>query len=988
MKFKDMRYYYEKFKYGEDNFHNLMTYRVKEILLISTFYDAYIFEHDSLLSEQIVGEYHQLNLTTVPRITSVPTGEDALELLKKKHFDLVITTMRTGGDNTFELSRKIKKLHSNLPIILMLTVKSDIAIINRNRDRLSAIENIFLWNGDSKLILAMIKFIEDKKNAPYDTENGHVKVILLVEDSINFISIYLPLLYTEIMEQTQRLISEELNDNQKYNRMRTRPKVLVTSSYEEGMKIFRKYKEHLLCVMSDMEFYRQNELDGEAGISFLKMVKSEIPDLACILQSSVLNNRRKAETLGVSFFHKKSQFLLKDLRSFIIENLGFGDLVFRDEQGGEIARAKTLFDFEKILPDLPMDIILRHTRQKDFSSWLIAHGEMQLAGTVRPVEAEDFKTYEDYKLFLIEQFKHLRRVRNRGKIVSLNRESLHQDGVITRIASGSLGGKGRGLAFFNSFLVTTEFETKFKNVMVKIPQTTIIGTNGFNLFVNSNNLFDLRDCENDDEIKRKFIEGKFPPDMIDKLRLYLEEVKTPIAVRSSGLLEDSQSQPFAGVYQTYMLPNNADNIEERLKQLVSAVKLVYSSVFLNDTRRYIENLNYIIEEESMAVVIQEIVGHSYDNYYYPHLSGVAQSYNYYPIGNMVNQDGVASIAVGLGQSVVEGEKNYRFCPEYPTVTYLSDDDLLKSTQTEFYAVDLNKKDVDILKGEFETLTKIRMHKAESHKNLYHMASVWDSDNQRIVDGLSAAGPRIINFANILKYNVFPLAEIVKEVLAMAQIALGIPVEIEFAVDLDKNEYEGILPTFYLLQVRPMTVNFEESLIDLDSVDEDEILLYTEEGLGNGIVDDIYDIVFIDPEKFDKTKTLEMAVEIEKINLMMQKEGKEYILIGPGRWGTRDRFLGIPVIWSQISKAKIIVEVGLEDYEIEPSQGTHFFHNVVAMNIGYFNVPYKKKKRSNIDWSHIKSHEGATNYDYFTHIVNKQPFKVIMDGKNRKSIICK
>ena len=623
MKYKELRYYYDKFKYGEDNFHNLMQYRVKEILLISTFYDAYIFEHDSLLSEQIVGEYHQLNLTTVPRITSVPTGEEALHMLNKRNFDLVITTMRTGESNTFELSRKIKEINKNIPIILMLTVKSDIAIVNRNRDRLSYIESIFLWNGDSKLILAMIKFIEDKKNAPYDTENGLVKVILLVEDSINFISIYLPLLYTEIMEQTQKLISAELNDNQKYNRMRTRPKVIIADNYQDGVELYNKYREHMLCVMSDMEFYNQGKLDEEAGTKFLKMIKDDNSDLPCILQSSLISNRRKAEDTGVTFFHKQSQFLLKDLRNFIVENLGFGDLIFRDFQGGEAARAVKLADFEKIIPKLPMDVLLQHTKKKDFSTWLIAHGEMQLAEKIRHVEAEDFSDYEEYRDFLLEQFTLLRRQRNRGKIVSLNRDSLGEDGVITRISSGSLGGKGRGLAFFNSFLVTTEFEKKFKNVNVKIPQTTIIGTSAFRSFVLRNNLFELRNCEDDDLIKEKFIEGEMSETLVDKLRLYLEEVTEPVAVRSSGLLEDSQSQPFAGVYQTYMLPNNADDPEERLEQLVSAVKLVYSSVFLNDTRNYIENLNYIIEEESMAVVLQKIVGRQYENYYYPHLSGVS-----------------------------------------------------------------------------------------------------------------------------------------------------------------------------------------------------------------------------------------------------------------------------------------------------------------------------------------------------------------------------
>ncbi len=986
MNLEELRFYYDKFKYGEDNFHNLMQYRVKEILLISTFYDAYIFEHDSLLSEQIVGEYHQLNLTTVPRITSTPTGADALNLLRERRFDLVITTLRTGEESSFELSAKIKEVQPDVPVILLLTVQSDIALVNRNRNRLEHIENIFLWNGDSKLILAMIKFIEDKKNAPYDTEHGLVKVILLVEDSINFISIYLPLLYTEIMEQTQRLISEELNDNQKYNRMRTRPKVIVTDSYEKGVELYEQYQEHILCVMSDMEFYKDNALDGDAGIKFLGKIRNENPDMPCILQSSVLTNRRRAEQLGVNFFHKQSQFLLKDLRNFIIENLGFGDLVFRDEDGGEIARARNLGDFERIIPELPLESLLSHSRKKDFSSWLIAHGEMQLARILRPVEAEDFNNYDTYRKYLLQQFMKLRRMRNRGKIVSLNLESLKNDGVINRIGSGSLGGKGRGLAFFNSFLVTTEFENKFKDVLVKIPRTTIIGTSVFSDFVNENNLFELRNSPDDEDIKHKFVAGKLSPFVIERLMLFLEEVRVPLAVRSSGLLEDSQSQPFAGVYQTYMIPNNDNSIEQRLKQLTNAIKLVYSSVFLNNTRKYIENLNYLIEEERMAVVIQEVVGRTYDSYYYPHVSGVGQSFNYYPLGNMKNTDGVASIAVGLGQAVVDGEKNYRFCPEYPTVSYLSDEEIVKSTQTHFYAIDLDKKDTDILKGEYETLSRLRVNVAEKHRNLYHMASVWDSQNQRMVDGISSPGPRVINFANILKYNVFPLSDIVKEVLEMAQAALGVPVEIEFAVDLTKTTDE--LPSFYLLQVRPMTVNLDEACIDFKSLDKDDLILYTEEGLGNGLIDDIRDIIFIAPEDFDNTKTMEMQLEIEMLNDKMKEAGREYILIAPGRWGSRDRFLGIPVLWSQISKARVIVEVGLENFDIEPSQGTHFFHNVVAMNIGYFNVPHKKKKRSNIDWNHIKSFKGAVKYQYFTHIVNDTPFKVIMDGKNSMSIIQK
>ena len=635
-----------------------------------------------------------------------------------------------------------------------------------------------------------------------------------------------------------------------------------------------------------------------------------------------------------------------------------------------------------------MQVILSHSKNKDFSTWLASHGEAKFAKQVRPIEVEDFNSLEEYINFLVNKFKELKKMRNIGKIVSLNKDSVKQIGVITRIGSGSLGGKGRGLAFFNSFLVTTDFEKKFKDVNIRIPRTTIIGTNEFWKFVEKNNLFDLRNSENDEEIKKMFVSAPLSNYVTEKLQIYLNEIKQPIAVRSSGLLEDSQSQPFAGVYQTYMLPNNNNDANIRLEQLSDAIKLVYASVFLNDTRKYIENLNYIIEEESMAVVIQEIVGNKYEDYHYPHISGVAQSYNYYPVGNIQNQDGVSSIAVGLGQAVVEGEKTFRFCPRYPNVSFVSDEEILKSSQTDFYAIDLNNSEVDLLKGEFGTLAKLRIYKAEKHKNLYHLASVWDKDNNRIVDGIGQAGPRVINFANILKYNIFPLSEILNKVLSMAQLALGIPVEIEFAVDLTKDDYNNIKPTFYLLQVRPMTVNFDETLFDLSKYSDKDFLLYTEEGLGNGIINNVCDLVYVDPEKFDKTQTTEMCLELEKINEHIKNQNREYILIGPGRWGSRDRFLGIPIIWSQISRAKVIVEVGLKNYEIEPSQGTHFFHNVVAMNVGYFNVPFKKKKKSFIDWEYIKSLKSVNKYEYFVHIVNQKPFNVIMDGKKSRSIICK
>lgn len=988
MDLDELDYYYNKFKYGEDNFHYLMQWRVKEILIVSTFYDAYTFEHDSLLSEQIVGEYHQLNLTTVPRITSVPGAKEAMRRLEEKEYDLVITTMRIGEDSPFELSRVIKEKYPDIPIILLLTVKTDIRLIKKNRARLENIDNVFLWNGDSKLMLAMIKYVEDKRNVAYDTENGFVQVILLAEDNITFNSIYLPLVYTEIMEQTQKLISQELNDNQKYYRMRTRPKVLITDNYEEAHALYQKYKDYLLCVMSDMEFYRNGELDNRAGLELLKLVKRENKDLPCILQSSVDSNAQCAEKLGVVFFHKKSQFLLKDLRNFIINNLGFGDFVFRDEAGNELHRAKHIRDFVQIIPDVSEESLIFHSKRNHFSTWLIAHGEFQIARRLRPIKVEDFPDIDNFRHYLIDVFYKVSSARNRGKILTFSPGSLRMEHAITRIGKGSLGGKGRGLAFFNAFLVTTEFENRFSDVNIRIPKTTIVGTSEFSRFVNDNELFDTRKCDRDEVIMQRFLDAHLNPEMISKLTVYLENVTTPIAVRSSGLLEDSQSQPFAGVYKTFMLSNNDPDMRVRLKELSDAIKLVYASVYLKETKQYIENLNYLIEEERMAVVIQEIVGEPHGDYFYPHLSGVGQSYNFYPLGSMEHADGVVSIAVGLGQSVVDGGRNYRFCPRYPKVPFLTQDDILRSTQTDFYALNLCCADPDLSISEYETLSKLTITEAEKHHTLYHSVSTYNVADDRIEPGMSAKGPRVVDFANILQYEAFPLSTILSEILDMSQKAMGIPVEIEFAVDLTKDPARGIRPTFNLLQVRPMTVNQEELFLEIDPEQKDDLILYTEESMGNGIVENVRDIIYVDPERFDKTETMAIKREIEALNAQMREEDREYILMGPGRWGSRDRFLGIPVVWSEINKAKVIVEVGLEDFEIEPSQGTHFFHNVVAMNVGYFNVPQSGKRRGFVDWSWLKKQKITYSGEYCLHIVSDEPYKVIMDGKKGVSGIYK
>ncbi len=988
MDVKELDYFYNKFKYGEDNFHNLMQYRVRKILLISTFYDAYIFEHDSKLADQIVGEYHQLNLTTVPRMVSAPTGKEALRKLEGEHFDLVITTMRIGEISPFELADKVKEISPDTAVLLLLTGKTDINLVNRNQHRMENIENVFLWNGNSRLFLAMIKYIEDKRNVLYDTEKGFVRVILLVEDSITFSSMYLPLLYTEIMEQTQRLIAQELNDNTKYHRMRTRPKVLLARTYEEAVETTNRFKDYLLGIISDVEFTHGGEIDREAGFNLLKTLREEGNDVPVLLQSSDRTKRETAERLKVQFLYKRAPTLLAELRHFILSNLGFGDFVFKDEGGQEISRAHTLKDFESIFPTVPIKSLLFHASNDHFSGWLTAHGEFQVARRIKPVKVSDFGNPEDMRIFLTDIFKEVREQRNRGKIVDFDESVLQQENVIVRIGSGSLGGKGRGLAFFNTLLVTTEIAKKYGDIRIQIPRSSIIGTQEFDLFMQENDLENIHHRASDEEIKKVFLQGQLSEQVMDQLIIYLKHITGPLAVRSSGLLEDSQSQPFAGVYETYMVPNNSPDFNTRLRQVCDAIKLVYASVFLENAVSYIETLNYGIEEEKMAVIIQELVGNRYDDIFYPHFAGVAQSHNYYPISHMEHADGVVMLAAGLGQSVVRGGREYMFCPKYPEITYGAVKDLLRSSQTHFFALDMTKDNCDLSRGEDVTLRNPRISVAEKQGTLRHLASVWDNDNDRILDGLSNPGPRIVNFANILKYEYFPLAKVLQDILTLSEIALGIPVEIEFAVDLTKNPREGIVPTFYLLQVRPLSVNPEEASIDLDGMEPGDLLLYSREALGNGLVEDIHDILYLDPHRFDNTKTHEIQQEVAEFNKRLKETTGGYILIGPGRWGTRDRFLGVPVTWGQINRSRIIVETGLEDFDIEPSQGSHFFHNLVAMNVGYLNIPFHNAETAFIDWKWLKEQEVVDEGTYFRHIRTKTPLKVQMDGKHSEAVVYK
>lgn len=987
MEISNLSYYYNKFKYGEDIYRKLMKHSVNKILIVSTFYDAYILEQDGLLSEQLTDKYNKFNMLKFPEIVNVTNGEEALEQLSESKFDLIITMLRIGSIPPISLAKTIKEKYPTLPVFILLNVSSDIILVEKDYLTSPFIDEIFLWNGDSKLFLAMINYAEDMKNVEDDTINGLVRVILLVEDEIPYYSIFLPLLYSRILNQTQRLVNEEINEIKKRLKMRGRPKILIAHSYEQAIEIFEKYKDYLLCVISDVKYPYKGINDDNAGFKLINAIRKEKVDIPIVLQSSDIKNKERAKKLSSTFLHKQSKTLLKELRSFILTNLGFGDFIFRNKDGFAIAKASTMVDFENTLQNIPYESLLYHSERNHFSSWLIAHGEIEVAKGIKPMRFEDFSSVDELRTFLLNVFKTIRIQENRGKVINFNVANLKEKNEIVRIGSGSFGGKGRGIAFMNTLIASLDIDKKYNDVCIKIPHTAIIGTDEFDYFIEHNQLDSINVDEDDKDIKRHFINGELSESLINNLRTYIEEITHPIAVRSSSLLEDSQSQPFAGIYQTYMLPNNQNDAELRLNHLSCAIKLVYASVFLKKARDYIKSINYKTEEEKMAVVIQEIVGKQYDGYYYPHFAGVAESYNYYPILDMKHSDGIASLAIGLGKTVVEGNRNYKFCPKYPSLNFRLSDEFPKNSQTEIYTIDMNNNDFDLCSGEDITLNKIDLKLAEKHGTINHLVSVWNYRDNKITDGLAGTGPRIVTFANILKYNYFPLAEILQDILYINEKAMGVPVEIEFAVDLSyvSNEEK---PTFYVLQTRPLGSNKSSISIDINDINKESLLLYTNKAMGNGKIDNISDLIIVNPDTFDSTKTIDIRQELSRINKIMNDNKKPYILIGPGRWGSRDKFLGIPVNWGDINMAKIIVEIGIEGFEIEPSQGTHFFHNLVSMNVGYFTVPYKSKTDF-IDWEWIKAQKEAdTKMKYLKHYTFNKPSIVLMDGRKDTAVIYK
>lgn len=976
---------YNRKKSDQDIFQELMAVKVTEVLLVATYYDAYSIVREGRFFDKIMGEYLQLNLFSAPRVTSVTSNDEAMDLMTKRRFDMVILMAGLDKDKPLQLSHSIKNTNPELPVLLMVNNNQDLKYFDKASGPKGTIDRVFVWNGDSRVFLAMIKYVEDRANLENDVKVGDVRVILLVEDSQIYYTRYLPLLYSIVMMQTQNILSEESGDRiHKILKMRVRPKIILASTYEEAVEIVDKYTDNLICLITDVKYPKSGFQDDNAGVDLIKYVRSKT-NIPVLMQSSDPGNAIKASEVNAEFIDKNSENLSFEIQNFINRKLGFGDFIFKNSRGLQVARASNLKEFEECLRQVPPESLIYHARRNGISTWLMARGEISMAKKLRPYSIDDFDSFTKLRATILDMFDQARLERLKGRVVPFDPVMADNKRFVMRIGEGSLGGKGRGLAFLSNFIENIDFENLVPDLEIHLPPTCIIGAGEFTRFLEKNNLEPIIYGKNEEsEIRQLFINAEIPDDINTILLSYLENMKSPIAVRSSGLFEDSLLQPFSGVYSTFMLPNNHPNIETRLKELSLAIKLVYASIFNPSARTYFELTNYKIEEEKMAVVLQEVVGRRVHNKYYPHASGIAQSFNYYPYSYMKPEDGFAVMGVGLGRHIVGGEKAWRFCPRYPNLELSSLKDQIRESQTHFYAINLKPEQVNLVDhGELSSIVRLSISEAEEDGNLRHCASVYDHNYDALVSNLSIKGPRVINFSNILKYEQIPLARTLDLLLRYLKEAMGAPVEIEFAVDLEGSDNGN--PILYLLQIKPLTRIAQHEEVNFSELDLSKIILQAGQGMGNGRIDHIADVVFVDIHKFDRTKTSIIAAEVEEINKKMADEKREYILMGPGRWGTRDPSTGIPVYWSQISQAKIIVEMGLPEFPLEASLGSHFFHNVTTMNVGYFSVHFGSST-DKINMEVLNKQTVIAQTGYLKHVRFEKKLTILMDGKQQKAMI--
>lgn len=967
-------------------FANLMNKRIYNVLLIATKYDSFMLEDDGRVDEQIFNEYTSLSLRYPPRFTQVTTEEEALNELKNRNFELIICMPNMDNRDIFAAASEIKVHYPNIPIVVLTPFSKEVSKRIANED-LSAIDYVFSWLGNSELLLAIIKLIEDKMNAPDDTASVGVQIILLVEDSIRFYSSALPHLYKFVLEQSQMFAKEALNDHQRTLRMRGRPKIKLARNYEEAVRIFDQYRDNMLGIISDMSFMHNGVKDLYAGYKFGQYVRKTGLIIPFVLESSEASNHIYAKELNASFIDKNSKSYPQDLKKKIMQRFGFGDFVILNPHTKEeIMRIKDLKDLQKKVFQIPDDSLVYHLSRNHFSRFFYSRAMFPPAEVLKHVDVSDYKDMDEARKLIFDLIVQYRRMKNTGVVAVYQKDRFDEYSNFARIGDGSLGGKGRGLAFIGA-MVKRYPKLESDNFAVNIPKTVVICTDIFDEFMETNELYPVALGDADDEtILRYFLRASLPSRLIEDLMAFFDVVKSPIAVRSSSLLEDSHYQPFAGIYSTYMVPK----IEEKydmLRTVSDAIKAVYASVFYKDSKAYMTATSNLIDQEKMAIVLQEVVGSRYNDHFYPTMSGVARSLNFYPIGNEKAEDGIANIALGLGKYIVDGGQTLRFSPRHPhSILQMSTMDFaLRETQTRFYALDLKNMAEAFSVDDAFNLVKLGLKDADAEGSLKYIVSTYDPYDQIIRDGYYPGGRKILSFVNILQHDVFPLADTLDQILRIGQQEMGRPVEIEFAVNMDPSDHTRA--TFYLLQIRPIVDNKEIMDEDLSLVKNEETILSSTSVLGHGIVGDVQDIIYVKTGAFNSSNNQLIAYEIEKMNRSFTDQEKGYVLVGPGRWGSSDSWLGIPVKWPHISNARVIVECGLENYRVDPSQGTHFFQNLTSFGVGYFTVnPFKGDGW--FDEAFLNAQPAVEETEYLRHVHFDAPITIKMDGKKSLGVVLK
>jgi hypothetical protein len=977
-----------------ERFENLMPFKVHNILLVSSLYDSFILREDGRLNELLIDESVELDLRRVPGITQVSSCAEAVDLARSQQYNLIVTNLTVGDVNAAQLASEVKRAGLDVPVVVLgydyREIKNFVA-----RNPVTEIERVFLWQGNARILITIVKYIEDKRNVLHDTRAIGVPVLLVVEDNIRYYSAFLPVIYTELIKQSRRVIQEGINVAHKLVRMQARPKILLSSNFEDAARLVQEYRNYLFGLVSDVEFPWEGKLSPEAGFELARMVKSLVPDVPVVLQTGRTEFRPRAHAAGYSFLRKRSPTLLKDLRRILTEQFGFGDFVFRLPDASEVGRAKDMNELEEQLQTVPAESIVFHSQSNHFSHWLMARTEFALAAKLRPRKVSDFPSPEHLRRDLIESINEYRREQSEVLIGDFRADTFKpSESSFLRIGSGSLGGKARGLAFVRHLLRKSRMTRRFPGVRISVPPAVVLATDVFDQFVAENNLLDfaLR-CEDDAEIQRKFLAAPLSTSLSQDLKAFLAEVSHPLAVRSSSLLEDSQYQPFTGVYETFMLGNQQADPDDRLAALSEAIRRVYASMFSRHAKAYVRATPYRLEEEKMAVILQQVVGTRFGERFYPDFSGVVRSRNFYPVPPMTFEDGIAAVALGLGRAVVDGGKCLTFCPRYPRnlVQFSSVEDILANSQSEFWGLELNGS-AEGRPGHWHE-RRFGLDAAESDGTLRAVASTYSKDNHAVYDGVSRPGSRIVTFAPMLKHGTFPLAEILDDLVRAGEDALGNAVEIEFAVRLPQQaesmdrQPTGQAAEFGFLQIRPLTLARDTEDLALDDVRPEQLICQSSKVLGNGRIDNLHDVVVVDSQRFERSRSQEVATAVARFNRLLNEENRPYLLIGVGRWGSTEPWLGIPVEWDEISGARVIVEAGFRDFRVTPSQGSHFFQNLTAFQIGYFTVNPDAGEGS-VDWQWLAEQPVVEEQGCVRHLQFAEPIRVLMNSRTSQGVIFK